>query len=73
MGHFGRVLGVPEGLGGFHFLSGGFEREGGFVLCHGVAAGLLLVADGSGVGEGGCKVRGESGGGGASRWADACG
>lgn len=28
---------VPERLGGFHFLIGGFEGEGGFVLGHGVA------------------------------------
>ena len=34
LGHFGGVPGVPEGLGGFHFLVGGFEGEGGFVLGH---------------------------------------
>ena len=29
------LLGVPEGLGGFDFLLGGFEGEGGFYVCHG--------------------------------------
>lgn len=42
LGHFGGVLGVPEGLGGFHFLGSGFEGEGRFVLCHDVANFLIV-------------------------------
>lgn len=37
LGHFGGVPGVPEGLGGLHFLVSGVEGEGRFVLRHGVA------------------------------------
>ncbi len=37
LGYLGGVLGVPEGLGGFHFFVGGCEGEGGSVVGHGAA------------------------------------
>ena len=57
-GHCRGVSRVPEGLGGFDFLVGGFEGEGRFVLCHDT---LPDVANGRWASWGGMTRRGQSG------------